>query len=246
MSKICIIKLTQKNQQGGNPVGTIANFLNNFDLSSLLYYVTQAAAALICIILHEMSHGYAAYLLGDKTAKQMGRLSFNPLHHIDPLGLILMITVGFGWAKPVPVNMNRFKNPKQGMALTALAGPVANFIIAIVALGGASLLYHFAVFPTELVYEIVSWLYNFLLYIAILSVGLGVFNLFPIPPLDGSKVVFALLPNRLYSQLMHYERYVMIVLFALVFFGVLDTPLYVLRTAILNGMCSLVGLPGGF
>lgn len=226
-------------------VGTISTFLENFDLSYLVYYLTQAIAALLCIIIHEMSHGYAAYLMGDQTAKRLGRLSFNPLHHIDPLGLLLMITAGFGWAKPVPVNMYNFKHPKRGMAITALAGPASNFILALVGLGIASLVYHFAVFPTELVYEIILWSYRFLIYLAVLSVGLGVFNLFPIPPLDGSKVVFSVLPNRLYSWLMHYERYISLALFALVFLGILDEPLYAIRTAILGVLCRLVGLPEG-
>ncbi|MCC8075392.1 MAG: site-2 protease family protein [Clostridiales bacterium] len=226
-------------------MGTVETFINSFDLSNLLYYLVRALAAFLCIVIHEMSHGYAALALGDQTAKRSGRLSFNPLHHIDPLGLLLMITAGFGWAKPVPVDMRRFKHPKQGMALTALAGPVSNFILALIALGGASLLYHYAAFSSQLVYEIVSWFYVFLLYMAILSVGLGVFNLFPIPPLDGSKVLFSLLPNRLYDWLMHYERYIGILLFALVFLGWLDAPLYAARTAVLTVLCHLVGLPEG-
>lgn len=226
-------------------MGTVSTFLQNFDLSKLIYYLVQAAAALVCIVIHEMSHGYAALALGDSTAQRMGRLSFNPVHHIDLLGLLLMITAGFGWAKPVPVNMRNFKNPKQGMALTALAGPVSNFVLAFLALGGASLIYHFAVFPTPLVYKIVNWCFLFLLYTAILSVGLGIFNLIPIPPLDGAKVVFSLLPNRIYSWLLHYERYIMLALFLLVWLGWLDGPLYTARQAALGVLCQVVGLPEG-
>lgn len=226
-------------------MGTVSTFLQNFDLSKLIYYLVQAAAALICIVIHEMSHGYAALALGDRTAKRMGRLSFNPVRHIDPLGLLLMITAGFGWAKPVPVNMRNFKNPKRGMALTALAGPASNFVLALLTLGGASLIYHFAVFPTQLVYQIVNWCFLFLLYTAILSVGLGIFNLIPIPPLDGAKVVFSLLPNQLYSWLLHYERYIMLALFLLVWLGWLDGPLYLARKAVLGVLCHAVGLPEG-
>lgn len=226
-------------------MGTVETFLNNFDLSQLMYYLTRAAAALICIVLHEMSHGYAALALGDQTAKRMGRLSFNPIHHIDPLGLLLMITAGFGWAKPVPVDMRRFKNPKRDMALTALAGPVSNFIIALIALGIASGIYHLALLSL-LPISVLNWLFTFFLYTATLSVGLGVFNLFPIPPLDGSKVLFSLLPNRLYLTILRYEQYVSLALFALVWMGILDGPLYAARSAILSALGTLVGMPGFF
>lgn len=226
-------------------MGTVSTFLANFDLSELVYYVMRAAAALVCIVLHEMSHGYAAYALGDQTAKRMGRLSFSPLHHIDPLGLLLMITAGFGWAKPVPVNMNRFKHPKRDMALTALAGPVSNFIIALIALGLASLMYHFLHLSSELGWMVANQVFTFFLYTAILSVGLGVFNLIPVPPLDGSKVLFSFLPDRMYAFILRYEQYVMLLLFALVWMGVLDGPLFTVRTAVLNALFAVVGLPAG-
>ncbi len=137
----------------------------------------------------------------------MNRLSFNPLHHIDWLGLASMVICGFGWAKPVPVDMRYFKNPKAGMAVTALAGPVSNFLLAMLLLFTASLV------PNE-------WMFRFLLSTAILSIGLGLFNLVPIPPLDGSKVLFALLPQRAYYTLMHYERYGMVVLLLMVWLDV--------------------------
>jgi Zn-dependent protease len=156
-----------------------------------------------------------------------------------------MITVGFGWAKPVPVDMGHFRNPRQGMALTALAGPVSNFVLALAALGGGSALYHLVTPPAGPAGEAVSWLFTFLLYTAVLSVGLGVFNLIPIPPLDGSKVVFSLLPERSYRMLMYYERYLSIVLFALVFLGVLDGPLYALRQGVLGVLGRCVGFPEG-
>ncbi len=226
-------------------MGSVSTFLANFDLSNLIYYLMRGAAALLCIVIHEMSHGYAAYGLGDRTAKQAGRLSFNPIRHIDPLGLLLMITAGFGWAKPVPVDMRRFRNPKQGMALTALAGPASNFVLALLSLGCASLMYHFVTLTGGAADEVISWIFTFLLYTTLLSVGLGVFNLFPIPPLDGSKVVFSLLPNRAYVWLMRNERYITLVLFALVFLGALDGPLYTIRQTILAGMCRLMGMPLG-
>lgn len=225
-------------------MNSVATFLNHFDLSAMLHYLMQAAAALICIVIHEMSHGYAAYALGDRTAKRAGRLSFNPLHHIDPMGLLLMITAGFGWAKPVPVDMRYFKKPKQGMAITALAGPVSNFILAFLALGCASLLVQFGSFSSELSYNIASQVFYFLYYLAVMSVGLGVFNLIPIPPLDGSKVLFSLLPDRVYVNILRYERYVMLALFGLVFLGVLDGPLHAGRAVVLNLLLRLTGLGG--
>ena len=145
----------------------------------------------------------------------MHRLSFNPLHHIDWLGLASMFLCGFGWAKPVPVDMRYFKNPKAGMALTALAGPVSNFLLALALLFGASIIYRAA--PAG---AVMVWLFYFLMNTAILSIGLGLFNLIPIPPLDGSKVLFSLLPERAYYTLMRYERYGMAVLLLLVWLDV--------------------------
>ena len=109
--------------------------LRSFDWSRILPYLVNLLVAMPCIVFHEMAHGFVAYKLGDTTAKDQGRLSLNPLKHVDILGLIMMVTLGFGWAKAVPVNMRRFKNPKRGMALCALAGPAANFILALIVLG---------------------------------------------------------------------------------------------------------------
>ncbi len=225
-------------------MGTVSTFLDNFELERLIFYIVRAVAALLCITIHEMSHAAAALALGDSTAQDRQRISFNPLHHIDPLGLLLMITVGFGWARPVPVDMGHFRNPRQGMALTALAGPVSNFALSLLTLGSASALYHL-VNPGGPALELLDWVFTFLLYTSVLSVGLGLFNLIPIPPLDGSKVLFSALPEDSYRRLLHYERYLTIVLFALVFLGILDTPLYTARQAVLGVMCNLVGLPEG-
>jgi Zn-dependent protease len=216
----------------------LSTFLSNFDLTQLVVYLVRAAIALFCIVTHELSHGYAALRLGDHTAQRQGRLTLNPIAHIDPLGLLLMIFAGFGWAKPVPVDTRSFRHPKRDMAITALAGPVCNLLTALVALALASLLYHFGSFDTVMVNVLLV-----LIYLAVLSVGLGVFNLIPIPPLDGSKVLFSLLPDRAYWTILRYERYVMIVLFALVFFGVLDTPLGALRSGVLQGLCNLTQFP---
>ena len=163
------------------------------------------AASLLCITFHETCHGLAAYRLGDNTAKRMGRLSLNPLKHVDLMGLIMMALFRFGWAKPVPVDMRNFKNPKAGMALTALAGPVSNVVLAYAAV----VLCNFVMFLADRLGS--TWLLlalaQFFVYVEIISAGLAVFNVFPIPPLDGSKVLFALLSDRAYDRLMRYEKY---------------------------------------
>lgn len=183
-----------------------------FDWQGLFSALQRVLGVLLCLTVHETCHGLAAYALGDTTAKQMRRLSLNPLHHIDWLGLASMLLCGFGWAKPVPVDMRSFKNPRLGMAVTALAGPVSNFLLAFVMLFLASLLSHRAAAAGAGM----IWLFSFLLTTAMLSVGLGLFNLIPIPPLDGSKVLFVLLPERAYYTLMRYERYGMLLLLALI------------------------------
>lgn len=186
------------------------------DFSSMWDAVLRVAAIFLCLTVHETCHGLAALALGDSTAKSMHRLSLNPLRHIDWIGLLLMFVAGFGWAKPVPVDPRYFKNPKRGMALTALAGPVSNLVLAFLALLAAKGIYLYS--P-----DTSGWnqLLYFLLYtLAPLSIGLGVFNLIPIPPLDGSKVLGALLPDRLYVTQLRYERYGLAVLLVLSILGI--------------------------
>ena len=194
--------------------GYVQTFWEQFYWAGLLSAVFRVLGVLVCLTVHETCHGLAALALGDPTAKRMRRLSLNPLHHIDWLGLASMFLCGFGWAKPVPVDMRYFKRPKAGMAVTALAGPASNFLLAMLLLFFASLTARLAAG------EGAALLYGFLVNTALLSVGLGLFNLVPIPPLDGSKVLFALLPERAYYTLMRYERYGMAVLLLLVWLDV--------------------------
>ena len=194
---------------------TLQTLWRSIDWELLGSLISRVLAVFLCLTVHETCHGLAAYALGDPTAKRQHRLSFNPLRHIDWLGFVSMLIVGFGWAKPVPVDMRYFKKPKQGMAITALAGPVSNFLLAVLFLIPVGWIYWHAQVTT-----FTLWLYNFLINVVILSIGLGLFNLLPIPPLDGSKVLFALLPDRLYWKLMRYERYGMLVLLVLVAFDV--------------------------
>lgn len=189
-------------------------------------------AVLLCIMVHEVCHGLAAYWLGDPTAKASHRLSFNPIRHIDPFGLLMMVVVGFGWAKPVPVDPRYFKNPQSGMAITAFAGPLSNFIFAFVA--AVAFQVTAGVMLSQPSSTFLPHLLDFLGMLIVLNIGLGIFNLIPFPPLDGSKILGVVLPERLYFSLMRYEQYGMLLLMAALFFGVLDAPLDFLRSGMLN------------
>lgn len=215
----------------------LSNLWAALDFGSMLDMVLRLAAVLLCLTVHETCHGLAAYALGDPTARRAHRLSLNPLRHIDWFGLLMMFAAGFGWAKPVPVNPNYFKKPKQGMALTALAGPVSNFLLALLTLLAARIFYDVAAYS-----ETNQRVLDFLLMVAVLSIGLGLFNLVPIPPLDGSKVLFAVLPDRAYDWLMRNERYGMLLLFALVFFDVGSNALSKTIQWVFDLFCRMVGL----
>lgn len=215
----------------------LSNLWSALDFGSMLDMVLRLAAVLLCLTVHETCHGLAAYALGDPTARRAHRLSLNPLRHIDWFGLLMMFAAGFGWAKPVPVNPNYFKKPKQGMALTALAGPVSNFLLALLTLLAARIFCDLAAYS-----ETNQRILDFLLMVAVLSIGLGLFNLVPIPPLDGSKVLFAVLPDRTYDWLMRNERYGMLLLFALVFFDVGSNALSKTIQWVFDLFCRMVGL----
>lgn len=217
----------------------LSAFLNHMDWASLLDLLLRLAAVLICIIIHEVSHGLAAYRLGDPTAKVQHRLSLNPLRHIDPFGALMMLLVGFGWAKPVPVDMRYFKRPKSGMAVTALAGPVSNFLLAYLALLIAYTVLALAGAASALAWEII----DFCTLTASLSIGLGVFNLIPFPPLDGSKILGIVLPDRIYYKILHYEFAGTIVLMGLLWLGVLDAPLYAVRGWVTDKLLYLAQWP---
>lgn len=195
-------------------LSTLMNYLQELfqqlDLQSMGSAALRVIAVFVCLTIHETSHGLAAYLLGDPTAKSMHRLSLNPLRHIDWFGLAMMFFVGFGWARPVPVDPRYFKDPKKGMAVTALAGPVSNLLLAAVLLLICRGMDLYAPYSDGL-----FTFFMFLVDTSVLSVGLGLFNLLPIPPLDGSKVLAAVLPDRAYYQLMCYERYGMLLLIVL-------------------------------
>lgn len=211
----------------------LTNLWNALDFASMKEMLLRIVSVLLCLTVHETCHGLAAYALGDPTARRQQRLSLNPLHHIDWFGLAMMVMVGFGWAKPVPVNPNYFKNPKRGMAVTALAGPLSNFVLAIVLLWGTRIVWQ---------YTMAESLLLFLLQTALLSIGLGVFNMIPIPPLDGSKILLSLLPERQYRTVLRYERFGFILLWAVVLTGAGDRVMNVAIYWLFNVFCRFVGI----
>ena len=210
-------------------MSTLRTIWEGFDFSYLLSILLGVIPSLLCITLHELAHGYTAYLLGDDTAKRAGRLTLNPLKHLDPIGLLMLLIFRFGWAKPVPVNMFRFKHPKRGMAGTALAGPACNLLITVVFL----FLYGALLVPLS-GSQAGKVLLQGIELTAYISLGFCIFNLIVIPPLDGSKVLFSLLPDALYWKLMRYERYGSLLLLLLVWTGLLGKPLGKLITMVFN------------
>lgn len=188
-------------------------FAGGFSLDNVIFVLLRVIAVLFAISVHEMAHGYAAYKLGDNTAKYDGRLSLNPLRHIDPFGALCMLFFGFGWARPVRVNANYFKKTKRDIALTSLAGPLSNFLMAFI---GMLIFLHLCPLFKSI------YLYQFFFMFIMLNIGLGVFNLIPIPPLDGSKIFLSLLPRRIYYEIMRYEQFGFIVLIIALYLGVLD------------------------
>lgn len=198
------------------------------DWELLAAYVARAIALLVAIPVHESTHAWAAYKLGDPTAKNMGRLSLNPLRHFDPIGALCMIVAGFGWAKPVPIAaVTRFRHPRRDMALSAAAGPASNFVLAFFCMIFYKLVYYLA--PIAAAWDFAAAV---LFQLVWTNITLAVFNLLPVPPLDGSRVVTAFLPQQAYFGLMRYERYIMLALFAALMLGWLDTPLRVVDNAV--------------
>lgn len=239
-------------------------FNMNFSTDWLISVLLTIPGVLLALSVHECAHGWMSYKLGDPTARNFGRLTLNPVKHIDPMGLLCMIFVGFGWAKPVPVNARYYKKPRRDMALVAAAGPISNLIMSVIGL--------LLVFISYLIYQTVSsdpvsfnilfvyanagiapstdetsikvmyLIFLLLVRFARLNIGLAVFNLLPIPPLDGSRIAFIFLPVKFYFGIMRYERYIQIAMFALLFLGAFDGILADLSYYLLVGILYLIQL----
>ena len=193
----------------------------HISLSNIIATVISIAAFLMSVSCHEFAHGYVAHKLGDPTAKNSGRLTLNPLKHFDLLSILFYMVFHFGWAKGVPINPMHFKDTKKGMVMCALAGPLTNILLAFIS---AVIL---QIYPERVAfsgvgYYILLYLYQFLYYMLSVNVMLAIFNLIPIPPLDGSKVFFSVFPDRIYYKILSYDRFMLIFLLVLVYTGVLD------------------------
>lgn len=207
---------------------------NGFDFGNLIVYLFSMAFVVFCTMpVHEYAHALVATKLGDPTPRLQGRLTLNPMAHISPIGALMILLVGFGYAKPVGVNARNFKDPKKGMALVALAGPVSNLIMGFIAEFFAVLFGRLAIGAgtNNLLLSAVNLFFYFA---AVVNVQLAVFNLLPIPPLDGSRILQLLIPSKYYFKVMQYERYIVLVVFVLLFTGILTTPLSLLSGLILK------------
>lgn len=220
-------------------MGVLSKILNNGFNTDTLLAIFASLFVIFCVLpIHEYAHAVTAYKLGDKTAKFKGRLTMNPLAHIDPIGAIMILLVGFGYAKPVPVNMRNFPRNKRKiyMGITALAGPLSNIFMAFI------MTVCYCLFFKLYMESFNSMYYNlciFFSYASIINISLAVFNLIPIPPLDGSRIMSAVLPDKYYYKLMQYERYIMIGLFVLIYIGVLDKPLSAAVSVVSDGLVKI-------
>ncbi len=235
-------------------------FLTDF-IKELPLYLLSLPIVLIALSVHESAHGYVAYKLGDPTARNLGRITLNPAKHFDLLGFLCMVFARFGWAKPVPITTRNFQKPKRDMALTGAAGPISNLCLALISLlilrvamifitdayMGEAVNFLVAykegsAFTGSIGFTVIALIVYLLNLGVVMNIVLAIFNLIPIPPFDGSRIFYVFLPPKWYFGIMKYERYIMLGFFALLFFGILDTPLSVAETWVIDGLFTITGM----
>lgn len=215
-----------------------------FSRNALISVLLSLPIIVLSLCLHETAHGWVAYKLGDPTARNLGRLTLNPLKHLDPMGFLFMLLFGIGWAKPVPINTRNFKNPRVGMALSGIAGPISNLLLGllgmILSVVTMVICYLAGIDPDTNVW--ITVLLLFLDVLAFMNVALAVFNLIPVPPFDGSRFAYVFLPTKWYFKVMQYERFtgiaIMIIIFILSRIGL--NPISIVVYFILNNTMDLL------
>ncbi len=230
-------------------MGLIQQFIQNLPV-----YLLSLPVILIALSVHESAHGFVAYKLGDPTARNLGRITLNPVKHLDLFGFLSMLFFHIGWAKPVPIMARNFKKPRRDMAISGAAGPVSNLLLAVISMillrlalsltwmaieNGSTFL------ESEMAFTVMALVVYLLLLGVIMNLSLTVFNLIPIPPFDGSRIFYAFLPSKWYFGVMKYEQYIMIGFFVLFVLGVLDTPLGIAQDWLLNGLLTIGGIGNG-
>ena len=222
------------------------NLLQGGDMTQIVLTLLTTAFVVVAILpIHECAHAFVAHKLGDDTGKYNGRMTLNPMRHLDPIGALSLFLVGFGWAKPVPVNPSNFKNRKAGMALTALAGPVSNLIVAFIAVLLLRINFEIAMMNLDYYYgTLYTVIYTFLYLLSVINIGLAVFNFLPIPPLDGSRILCFFLPDRVEEWFYRYQQIISIVFIALVLFTpVFDGILSFVQSYVFDGLLWVADLP---
>lgn len=205
---------------------------------TILDYLIKALVLFTAVPVHECAHAWVAEKMGDDTGRKQGRITLNPFAHLTLWGSLMMILVGFGWGKPVSVDPRNFKNPKKGMVLTSLAGPASNFIMAFLSMIVYKVLAFLSFAKDSSTLDMMATVF---VYITLINISLAVFNFLPIPPLDGSKIFNAILPEKWYFTIMKYENFIFIALIILVYSGLLDAPLSFLQNKVIDVMLFLTG-----